>query len=148
MTALAHRNLAAFKAMKRTHTVVIGDTKLEISPPGLIEIIERVEAEVSHEDLSRFATGDVDIPGLLRKVPALARWIGVRSLAAKADAEAAAEIEEYVISLLPDELFELAEGIVAAIMPDTETSKKKLASLGLRFGITVEKPAPAKVAAE
>lgn len=133
MSTLAQRNVVAFKAMKRTHTVTVGDAKLEISPPGLIEIIERVEAEVGQEDVKAFAEGQIDVATILRKVPSLARWLAVRSLGGTVGAQD--EIEEFVVGLNPDELFDLIDGIVVTIVPDADSAKKKLAALGSRLGL-------------
>lgn len=142
MSTLAQRNAAAFKAMKRTHTVTIGDAQLEISPPGLIEIIDRVEAEVSQEDVKAFAEGQIDVATILRKVPALARWLAVRSLGSKfgfGDDDGPdglhVQIDAFVVSLTPDELFDLIDAIVVTIVPDAESAKKKLAALGSRLGL-------------
>lgn len=135
MSTLAQRNAAAFKAMKRIHTVTIGDAKLEIQPPGLIEIIERVEAEVSQEDVKAFAEGQIDVATVLRKVPALARWLAVRSLGGSVGEADSDDIESFVIGLTPDELFDLIDAIVVTIVPDAESAKKKLAALGSRLGL-------------
>ncbi|WP_312356694.1 hypothetical protein [Agrobacterium sp.] len=135
MSTLAQRNAAAFKAMKRVHTVTIGDATLEIQPPGLIEIIERVEAEVSQEDVKAFAEGQIDVATVLRKVPALARWIAVRSLGGSVSEADSDDIEGFVIGLTPDELLDLIDAIVVTIVPDAESAKKKLAALGSRLGL-------------
>lgn len=135
MSTLAQRNATAFKAMKRTHAVTVGDAKLEIQPPGLIEIIERVEAEVSQEDVKAFAEGQIDVATILRKVPALARWIAVRSLGGSVGEADSDDIESFVIGLTPDELFDLIDAIVVTIVPDAESAKKKLAALGNRLGL-------------
>lgn len=135
MSTLAQRNATAFKAMKRTHAVTVGDAKLEIQPPGLIEIIERVEAEVSQEDVKAFAEGQIDVATILRKVPALARWIAVRSLGGSVGEADSDDIESFVIGLTPDELFDLIDGIVVTIVPDADSAKKKLAALGSRLGL-------------
>ncbi|MCZ7885391.1 hypothetical protein [Agrobacterium salinitolerans] len=121
--------------MKRIHTVTIGDAKLEIQPPGLIEIIERVEAEVSQEDVKAFAEGQIDVATVLRKVPTLARWLAVRSLGGSVGEADSDDIESFVIGLTPDELFDLIDAIVVTIVPDAESAKKKLAALGSRLGL-------------
>ncbi|MQV12199.1 hypothetical protein GHL01_00370 [Sinorhizobium meliloti] len=133
MSTLAQRNATAFKAMKRTHTVTVGDARLEIQPPGLIEIIERVEAEVSQEDVKAFAEGQIDVATIIRKVPALARWLAVRSLGGFDGNDDG--IEDFVVGLNPDELIDLIDAIVVTIVPDAESAKKKLAALGSRLGL-------------
>ena len=135
MTTLAQRNLAAFTAIKNTHSVTVGGKKLEIQPPGLIEILEQVEELVSPEDAAGFAKGEFDIQSLLRKAPGLALWLGARSLAGRADVEELKAVEDFVLSLGTDDLFELIEGIISAIMPDPAATKKKLAALGARLGL-------------
>ncbi len=135
MTTIAQRNAAAFKAMKRTHVVTVGEAQLEISPPGLLEIIDRVEIEVSQEDVKAFAEGQVDVATILRKVPKLASWLAIRALTGNARDEDVTDIQDFVLSLTPDELFDLIDGIVAVVVPDAEAAKKKLLALGGRLGI-------------
>lgn len=138
MSTIAQRNAAALKAMKRSHTVTVGEAKLEIQPPGIISIVERIEHEVPPEVVAGLFAGDIQVQALIQQFPKLARWLAVTSLAAKASEEELEDINDFVGSLSIEELFDLADGIIEVIMPEVENLKKKglriSGRLGLEFG--------------
>ena len=135
MSTIAQRNAAALKAMKRSHTVTVGDTKLEIQPPGIISIVERIEAEVPPEVVAGIFSGNIPVQSIVSQFPKFARWLAATSLAAKAADEELEDINDFVGSLSLEELFDLADGIVEVIMPEVENLKKKGLKIGSRLGL-------------
>jgi len=138
MTTLAERNLAALKSIVRRHTVQLNGASVEITPPGLLEIVEKImSGGINSNALASAAAEGVDLGQLLARFPELARWLAVRSLAGNLEAGEAAEIEALVAGLGIDELVDLSDGIATAIMPDgVEAAKKKvLGFLKTRFGL-------------
>jgi len=145
----AQRNLTALKAMRKRHTVKVGGHDLEITPPGLIDVVERIASGINlgglapggnASEMAEAAASGMSIGEMLQKFPELAKWLAVKALAPDTKDEGELdEVEALVGGLSLEEVIDLADGIVAAMMPDGfDAAKKKAATfIQAKFGVTL-----------
>lgn len=161
---MTSRNLAALKAMAPRHPRTINGQTLHLRGVGLVKFVERVVNYPGVADI--ILQKGMDVPLLLKEAPGFVVDISVDSLLE--DDEIGANVvyvgddgqetagsaddlrkpyETWVTNLPPNEMIELAEGVVDATMPDGyDALQKKAAPLLAKFGARVvkEKAAPAK----
>lgn len=149
------RNLAALKAMAPRHPRTINGQTVHLRGVGLVKFVERVVNYPGVADI--ILQKGIDVPLLMKEAPGFIVDISVDSL--MEDEEIGAKVvhigddhgespgsaddfrkqyEVWVTNLPPNEMLELAEGVIDATMPEGfEALQKKAAPLLAKFGARI-----------